>query len=592
MTKLFSVLDDIIISTENKEENTLDSKIDFEIENIENLSDSLEYTLEGFKTLSNAFYEVNNTSTLFLKNKGSKREFIASMEQINILIESTLKNLNIKAKLPSLEDFNNDYAFETCKLITLEGFKDWLITIWEKIKKFFKEFFKKINYFYRRILSLNLTLEEYEELIENKIKKIKDNSEIESKIIESKLPVYLANEETTSIDKIYLLTNGKYKIRNLVKEIINLNESLSKIININKNNRLNEIEDINKEKVNILTNGIISILTNNIFKINSDINDDLPLDVYDNFINKLSSSSFDNETETIQIYKMLENQDEIEMPCYLNMYLGTNNSKVIVGIKYEENTHVKKEIKTLTKKSEIEDLYKFHKDMKKDLKLDSISKDLDKHQDIINDIIKEAEKVISNKKKILVNSFGKSTSNEENLVKFFKESLNEFNKDKSKVRFDFNRYESKDNTILFEVNANLKREETKKYSIIFIKENEKFEYISNIDVFIEKLKEFKEDINESNESFLFNDLNVFLKTIGRDNFYSSDEKNNNSQLSNISEEEIQEKIKLLDKIALFYISYMNSIGEIVKILISNHLTIYTKIRYELIKYIYNSIKEF
>lgn len=593
MSKLFSFLDsndfnNVEVAIENNKEDTLDSKIEFEIENIDNLSDGLEYVTEGFKTLSDAFYKVNNTSTLLLENTSSKDDFIASMEQINLLTEYTLKNLGIKTKLPSLEDFRNSYAYENCRLITMESFKDWLVTLWEKIKKFFKDFFNKINYFFRRLLNLNLTLEEYDKVIDNKIKNLKDKSNIESKLVESNLPVYLADEGLTTIDNVYLLTTGKRKIFNLINDINNLDNALKETMLQSVNyslelSRLLDKENIEESNIKEYIENLKSILTETIFTYKSDLNDDLPLKVYDNFTDRLMNTG-DNKEDIISVYKLLDKQDEKNTPCYLNIYLGYNNSKIIVDSKYEENTYAKKEMQTLTKKKDIEDLYDIYKNMKKELKIEDISRNLDKHKNTIDKMIKDVEKLISSKKKVIATTPSINSNKENNIKTLLKIIINNIDND---LIISNNKKEKDGYVIFFIINKNKEIpfifRKVKDNNLIFIPEEDVM-LIAN-DLFDYDFDQDKiDDLVNNFLNFYNKNRNIINKVLLNSNIVDSD--------NTVDDLDINNKLKLLDNIALFYISYMNSISEIIQILISKHLTIYTKLKYEIVKYIYKSADNF
>ena len=144
--------------------------------------------------------------------------YMASMESYSPVVQAMGARMGVKS-LPALEDFANPHAAKVCHSIAMEGFKEWISKAWEKIKSFFRDFFKKISEFMKRIVKANLELESYEKYCEQLIAKLNANNAKfnggDTKL-NSVLPGLLANRGDTQIGSDFILNVGQRKISNLL----------------------------------------------------------------------------------------------------------------------------------------------------------------------------------------------------------------------------------------------------------------------------------------------------------------------------------------------------------------------------------------
>ncbi len=216
MSKLFAGedLDIELPSAQNIEAKIENSDIPDIVETHET---SIQVAVEGVLKASNDLYIVNDIRASLKSKKLSSVEYFTSIENYNLIMKSISNNIGVKTKLPSMEDFKNPYGIKASHEFIMEGFKDFIRNIWEKIKSFFKDFFKKIMLFLKRLVNANLEMEEYEQYIEDLMYNVKksDKKSVDGIEIDSKLPSMLSDFGMESMDISYLLTKGQDKLKNL-----------------------------------------------------------------------------------------------------------------------------------------------------------------------------------------------------------------------------------------------------------------------------------------------------------------------------------------------------------------------------------------
>ena len=158
--------------------------------------------------------------------------YMASMESYSPVVQAFGARMGVKT-LPALEDFANPYAAKVCHSVAMEGFKEWISKAWEKIKSFFRDFFKKIDQFLKRIVKANLELETYEKHCEHLIAKLNaHNAKITDNRakLSSQLPRLLANRGDTEVSPDFILNDGRRKINNFLKvteDLIKVNTGMA-----------------------------------------------------------------------------------------------------------------------------------------------------------------------------------------------------------------------------------------------------------------------------------------------------------------------------------------------------------------------------
>ena len=217
MAKLFAGKE---FNTDTVTPQTIDAKLEnSDIPNIsEEYDEHIQVAVEGFRRASNELYIVEDIQASLESKKLSSVEYFTSVENYSLFMKSIANNLGVKAKIPSMEDFKNPYGIESSHKFMMEGFKEFIRDIWEKIKSFFKDFFKKIMLFLKRLVNANLEMEEYEQYIEDLMHKVRtsDKSKVDPVKVDSKLPMFLSDFGSSEMNVDYLLTKGRQKLSNLV----------------------------------------------------------------------------------------------------------------------------------------------------------------------------------------------------------------------------------------------------------------------------------------------------------------------------------------------------------------------------------------
>lgn len=135
--------------------------------------DAIVASTEAFARASNDLFIVGDIKASLESKKLGSLEYFTSIENYSLYMKSISNNLGVKAKMPSLEDFKNPYGTKASHQFVMEGFMEFMRSIWEKIKSFFKEFWKRILLFLKRLVNANLEMEEYEQYIEDLMHKVK-----------------------------------------------------------------------------------------------------------------------------------------------------------------------------------------------------------------------------------------------------------------------------------------------------------------------------------------------------------------------------------------------------------------------------------
>lgn len=414
MGKLYSNKElDLKIDTkediENKIENLSDNNI---VETIDEYSSDIKIASESFKRASNELFIISDIKASLETKKLASVEYFTSIENYSLYLTSITNNLGIKTKIPSMEDFKNPYGIKTSHKIVLEGFNDFVRSIWEKIKGFFKAFFKKVLLFFKRISNSNLELDEYEEYIDGLISNIKRSKKdrVDNIIIDSKLPRLLAEPTMESINSDFILNKGQRKLTNLLelnrrifnRDLPDLVKRLSESNKLVKDTLLSKdklefiklkeiISDIRESYLNILN---IDLFTNTLsFK-------SLPENVYDNVLNNFDSKQL--EDDNLKVSSLINDRDMNEaLPKHFNIYFINSNyaiseklrtNKLFITPNNEENTYVKNTVPTIGNANNLIKFYEFYKKFSKEFNIKNIDNKIDMLQDEIEDMINDLEK--------------------------------------------------------------------------------------------------------------------------------------------------------------------------------------------------------
>ncbi len=386
----------------------LEQLIEAKIENsdipdiVEFHEDAIQVAVEGVSKAANELYILQEVKASLESKKLSSVEYFTSVENYSLYMKSVANNLGIKSKIPSMEDFKNPYGVETSHRIAMEGFSEFIRSVWEKIKSFFKDFFKRIMLFFKRLTNANLQMEEYEMYTEDLMHNVKksNKSSAEQIKVDSKLPALLATTDVEVMKTDYLLTKGKQKMSNLTQFTEKLYGEIDKGLIKDFELNLNGLKDgvrsksIQADDIDNIRHNFVEMFRK-IFTIHIDyraLPDEVQSDVMSMFSTaELSASNF---------YSIIPDRDtDAALPKNFNIYHvaaevqideTTRTSKLFICSNIERNNITENKLETISSRENLLRLYDFYKKFSKEIKIEKMGRqlqDLDKQ-------IEDAFKVI------------------------------------------------------------------------------------------------------------------------------------------------------------------------------------------------------
>jgi len=164
------------------------------------------------------------------------------------------KNLGCQKPVVSLEDYRIAPNRQKIHEITMEGLKDILIKIWEKIKAFFRSLLEKILLFARRLIGLEPNFQYLERYISNNINKIKSRNLMlmdKNQKVQTNIVKYLAPYEVSDFNENHIWVIGVPKIN----QFINVIDYMIKYSKMNNESQIiNNIKGIIESKITPLRN--------------------------------------------------------------------------------------------------------------------------------------------------------------------------------------------------------------------------------------------------------------------------------------------------------------------------------------------------
>ena len=561
MGKLFSLND--IEDTSDVNYETLAEEVSFPSisDEVDDHKHSLSLATEALKNASNELKLVRHINTSLNGKKLASVDYFTSLENYKPVLEVIASNLGNKLAIPSLEDFQNPYGAKASHEVAMEGLRDYVKKIWEKIKDIFVAFFKKITLFFRRVLKVDLELENYEEYLEVMIAKIKSKKpEISNskEIIDSKLPSLLANPGMETITHDYILGTGEVKIKQLVhmiNKVFNegigalakndfkqLSDSVNELVSagFQKEKSLTEVtEKLDGIKRNAI-NAINKLFIHEVRSIR-----DLPETVYNDVYYHLDK----NEETSFRATCLIDSNNSHELlPKNFNCYMITSaESKLFIASSTENNSFVQNKIYPIPNANNLVTFYEFYRKFSKEVnlkKLDNSLKLLDKH---IDDLV--------------------------------------------------NCMRGKYMKLLDELSVVDKSDEGSKFmaAILALKTYMKSDPVNNIpdasDVFSE-VRYIGKLIDDSQEADAIDDIYAAYK--GRESeFIGNVTRLTGSTItagtsSNYYEDDRKQLLKQYEELQKFLLNYLNNVQVMLKDISVNMAGTYTELRYELAKYLYKS----
>lgn len=388
----------------------LEQLIEAKIENsdipdiVEFHEDAIQVAVEGVSKAANELYIIQEVKASLESKKLSSVEYFTSVENYSLYMKSVANNLGIKSRIPSMEDFKNPYGIETSHKIAMEGFSEFIRSVWEKIKAFFKDFFKRIMLFFKRLVNANLQMEEYEMYIEDLIHKVKksDKSSVEQIKVDSKLPALLATPDVEVMKTDYLLTKGKQKMDNLTQFTEKLYGEVDKGLMKDFERNLNGLKDglrskaIQAADIDDIRHNFVEMFKK-IFTIHVDYRA-LPDEVQSDVMSMFSTA----ELSTGKFYSFIPDRNtDAALPKNFNIYhvsadveidQTNRTSKLFICSNTERNNITENKLETISSRENLLRLYDFYKKFSKEIKFEKMGRqlqDLDKQIEDSFKVIKD-----------------------------------------------------------------------------------------------------------------------------------------------------------------------------------------------------------
>ena len=354
--------------------------------------DSVAIVAESFKPV-NHYYETVKHIEQALSGKNT----ILAAEAYNPLLKSLAHNLGYKAAIPALEDYNNPFAAKASKEVALESLKGFLRKIWESIRKFFLDFFRKVSEFTKRLINANLQIDTYERYVPDLLKKINREGlkcSDPTKEVNTKLVALLAPEGLDRLDGVWVPQNIRPIVQetiirldvltknifpSLIKETIpNIFNTVSTLYgNIDRMSVEGEILDtLAKCELEVKQFIVHSVKT--ICPVETDSRN-IPEDAFE----QLSNLLIDNSMSDLKINSFTDNSKPIgRLPKNFNLIMAISNEDKVYSVTVtEENQSKSTTIPVLPDIKALELVFDQYKDLSKKFDIKYISKiflDIDK----------------------------------------------------------------------------------------------------------------------------------------------------------------------------------------------------------------------
>lgn len=574
MNKLYSVLDQI--STESAGAQDDEIKLNAATDQVSEMVDIMSADLENTIELTNVAAEHMEVAesihaSLESLSLGSK-EYFACLENHKSVLGIISRRMGV-LHLPAMEDFKNEYSLKASHQISLESVSDFWKRSWEAIKKFFKEFFKKVMVFLKRILHANLDLESYEKYTEQLIAKMKNlKPELtDNTPISSKLGIHLADKGQEMVDSDYILRTGMRKVINVVevinaisrtdgyfldtKKLKNFRELLEKVVkiyNVKLNHEVNEHID---NHLTIIRDNAANLLTS-MFKYSLPNVKSLPNSVYEKLFDDFTTS--DLSSGDINVMSLIPVEGSMNtLPRDINLFLARQgNDKFFVSGYKEENGFTKPEVKPI---SNFRNLTMFHDDYKKHIKTADVSgcvKAIDAAEDEIFKILD----ILSGKYITLMDKASTEILGNET----FYVNLVSVMRDRGADVYDFM---NNNNSIQGDLRNRL-------IAIYGLTDptNSPEDIIRSIEI----SSRYKPELTEEAIRYISKDLNIDIKAL-------MGEKYDEHTVSNY---------KKFQELNAYLTHIFNKLQIIFRMIASDVFGAYTEIRYELVRYIYESCRRY
>ena len=287
--------------------------------------------------------------------------------------------------------------------------------VWDAIKKFFNDFFKKVSEFGKRLVNANLQIDTYERYVPDLLKKIsrdKLTCSDPSKEVNTKLVQLLAPEGLDKLDGVWVPQNLppivsatvgaiEFIIKNTIPNISNkafpvfineVSEKLSRIRNISVESELDATLDEISKEVDSFILGVVKALCS----VPTD-EKQIPEQAYD----KLSDLLVDNTLSSLTLHMFLDTKNNMyRLPKNFNLVIGVSPEDKLYSVAVtEDNDNKSNTIPVLQDLKALELVYDKYKELTKKFDIKSISRsflDIDK---AVSGFIDNASRMVEKYKK-------------------------------------------------------------------------------------------------------------------------------------------------------------------------------------------------
>lgn len=405
MSRLYSVLPKDTADNENTENI---SEIDRSTDDVAFMVDEMSAYLETQTDKTTAAMEhiaVGEAIWDSMQNLplGSK-EYFAALKPHTTVIEILSKRMGV-THMPSLEDYKNEYAMRSSHQIAMEGVADFLKKAWETLKRFMVEFFKKVTVFMKRLLRANLDLESYEKYNDQLINKLRVNNATisDNSPVNTKLGKLLGDMNQEAVDSDYILRTGMSKVNVLVNLLQMISKSQGLNVSRESLKKLRElIADYSDEFskggygskrtpdvdmfTKVIREQVVNIFTSMFGNTVDDIKS-LPDDVYAKLMDEISTADIAKSELSI---KSLVNAERptASLPKDLNIYfanLGSN--RIFVASHKDEHDSIPAVVKPVGQLSNLINLHTIYKKEIQPIDIGKTTKMLDGISDEIHALL-------------------------------------------------------------------------------------------------------------------------------------------------------------------------------------------------------------
>ena len=334
---------------------------------------------------------------------GSK-EYYSALSASTSVIEILGRRMGVNP-MPAMEDFKSQYAMRSSHQIAMEGIGDFLKKAWESLKKFFVEFFKKVTVFFKRILRANLDLQSYEKYTDHLINKLKTNNAkiSDTTPVNTKIGKLLADKGMESVTSDFILRNGTLKVVQMVNllgavskpngslfdrnSIKNIRETLEQLVTLYNSSGYGDRYTAGIDTTVQNVRDAVTATVSGLFKHTVPDSRNLPDDCYAKLMEEISTS--DLSKDKLELFSLVST-DKLSntLPKDLNVFLGIiDNEKFFVSSHKDEHDVTVANVKPIAQLNNLVELHNFYKKEVMPVNLTQISKSIEGVDDEVNKIL-------------------------------------------------------------------------------------------------------------------------------------------------------------------------------------------------------------